>query len=494
MNCFTKEEFDRVRAQSCRIVPFAADVLLDTETPMSVFMKLCPEGRGYLLESVEGGEQVARYSFIGCDPFLTVESQDGLTRITDERGDETVSKDNPLTILKQLLKTYQLPELPSFPRFYGGLVGHMSYDLVRFMERLPDAPPRDIEVPDLALMACRTIVVFDHVTRCARIILNVPVREESPVCYASLSQEIETIVKTLQGPLPVFPDPGIASNSSEDLTPRYNVSPAAFKQAVATAKHHIRAGDIFQVVLSQRADFPLTSHPLSVYRVLRTVNPSPYMFYINSGDFQLAGASPEMLVRLEAGVVDTKPIAGTRRRGADENADRVLEAELLSDEKERAEHVMLVDLSRNDLGRVSRYGSVSVPTFMEVERFSHVMHIVSEVRGQVGDGLDAVDVLQAAFPAGTLSGAPKVRAMEIIDDLETTRRGPYGGAVGYFGFSGNMDTCITIRTALIHQGRVYVQAGAGIVYDSDPDREYEECLEKSRALFAALKQMGAMAI
>ncbi len=490
MNSLTQHQFDQAVSQGARVVPFCREVLLDTETPMSVFMKLCGDDRGYLLESVEGGDQVARYSFIGFEPILTVESSNGLSTVVDEDGEKTVVAENPLDTLRKLLKAYRVPRIANLPRFAGGLVGHLSYDLVRFIERLPHGPVCDIHVPDLALMACRKMVVFDHVTRCARIVLNIPVKGDRRPTYSEAMAEVEDIMDRIRRPLTATAQETVTAGATTGQEPSFSISRSEFMDAVRKAKQYIRLGEIFQVVLSQRAELPLTTHPLTIYRVLRTVNPSPYMFYINSGGFQLAGASPEMLVRLEDGVVDSKPIAGTRKRGSDPAGDAAMEKELLTDEKERAEHVMLVDLSRNDVGRVCRYGSVRVPKFVEVERFSHVMHIVSEVQGLVRDGVEAVDVLEACFPAGTLSGAPKVRAMEIIDELEPLRRGPYGGAVGYFGFSGNMDTCITIRTALIHRNKVYVQAGAGIVFDSDPEREHTECMDKARALFSALERAG----
>ena len=485
LSCVTRGEFERMLSRETRLVPFYADVLLDTESPMSVFMKLCGDERGYLLESVEGGKQVARYSFIGASPLLTLSSIEGTSVVVDEHGERNVVAGNPFETIRKLLSAYYMPSTENLPRFAGGLVGHLSYDLVRFIEDLPGAPPRDLPVPDLSLMACRHMVVFDHVTRCAKIILNLPRRENEPT-YEDARAELLEVKDTICGPLP--PASQYTPSPKESPEPAFSTPEAQFLKGVKRAKDYIRAGDIFQVVLSQRAEMPLTSNPLSVYRVLRTVNPSPYMFYINAGQFQLAGDSPEMLVRLEDGIVDSKPIAGTRGRGADSYEDAALEKELLSDEKEQAEHVMLVDLSRNDLGRVCEFGSVKVPKFLSVERFSHVMHIVSEVRGQIKTGLDSIDVVQACFPAGTLSGAPKVRAMEIIDELEDSARGPYGGAVGYFGFTGNMDTCITIRTALMQGGKVYVQAGAGIVFDSDPRREHRECMDKAKALFSALKQ------
>ena len=472
------------------IVSAYTDIMLDMETPISVYLKLCGGSEGYLLESIEGGEHVARYSFVGFDPFLMVRSNEGQMSVTELNGStrsERTLEGNPWHGLRDLLDGMRMPEVPGIPRFSGGLVGYLSYDLARYIERLPGGPVDDLGLPEAWLMACRTIVIFDHVTRRGKIVANIPSEGSTKPFQEAVAQVEEAVAALGQNqPLAAVEPRGPCTRASL----RFNTSREAYVRAVSIAKEYIRSGDIFQVVLSQRAEAQLPVHPLSVYRSLRAVNPSPYMFYMNFGEAQVAGASPEMLVRVEGDSVTTMPIAGTRRRGRSKDEDARLAQELLEDEKERAEHVMLVDLGRNDLGKVCRYGSVRVPRFMEVERFSHVMHLVSEVTGVLRPGMDATDALMACFPAGTLSGAPKVRAMEIIDELETCRRGPYGGAVGYFGFSGNMDTCITIRTAVMHKGRVYIQAGAGIVFDSDPAREYNECMQKAEALFSALENAG----
>ncbi|MEW6080404.1 MAG: anthranilate synthase component I [Bacillota bacterium] len=473
--------------EGSRIVSAYTDVILDTETPISAYLKLSAGREGYLLESVEGGEHVARYSFVGVDPFLMVKFNEGHTSVTELNGstrNERTLEGSPWQVLRDLLEDLRMPGVPSIPRFSGGLVGYLSYDLVRYIERLPGGPVDDLGLPESWLMACRKIVVFDHVTRRGKIVINIPSKGSANPFREAVTEMEDTVAILGQRPPALGPESRAACMRA---SLRFNTSREAYVSTVNLAKEYIRSGDIFQVVLSQRAEARLSVHPLSIYRSLRAVNPSPYMFYMNFGETQMAGASPEMLVRVEGDAVKTMPIAGTRRRGDCIDEDARLAQELQDDEKERAEHVMLVDLGRNDLGRVCRYGSVRVPRFMEVERFSHVMHLVSEVTGVLRPGMDAIDALLACFPAGTLSGAPKVRAMEIIDELETCRRGPYGGAVGYLGFSGNMDTCITIRTALMHRGRVHIQAGAGIVYDSDPEREYAECMQKAEALFSALE-------
>lgn len=485
----SREEFEKSVALGVPVVILSREVMLDTESPISVFLKLCDNERGYLLESIDGGEHVARYSFIGFDPFLVFSSKHTRSQLTEESDGKAIHtglSGSPLRVLRDVLSRFKIPKDPDLPRFSGGLVGYIGYDVVRCIESLPGSPRDDLLVPDIMMMGCRKLVVFDHVTRRGRIILNIPTTGEVRPDYDSAVKEIEGVVSKLASPVPRAPRANPAGLPAETY-PRYNTSQEDFVKSVRRAQEYIRSGDIFQVVLSQRAEFPLRVHPLSLYRTLRAVNPSPYMFYMDFGRLHLVGASPEMLVRMEDSKVETRPIAGTRKRGLTIPEDVQLEKDLLLDEKERAEHVMLVDLSRNDLGRICEYGSVSIPKFMEVERFSHVMHIVSEVTGALRAGLDAVDVLEACFPAGTLSGAPKVRAMEIIDELEGLRRGPYGGAVGYISFSGNMDTCITIRTALVHDGLVHVQAGAGIVYDSQPEREYAECIDKAQALFQALR-------
>jgi len=385
-----------------------------------------------------------------------------------------------------LLGAYRPAPVSGLPRFYGGAVGYLGYDAVRFMGQLPDGNPNELGTPDMAFMATDAVLVFDHVSRKIQVVINTPVDGDPGLAYDAAVARIEDIVARLHR------DAGLRPLSELDIlaapTPAFqaNVSREEFLRAVVRAQEYIAAGDILQVVLSQRLRSGLRRDPFDVYRVLRSVNPSPYMFYLHFGDHQLVGSSPEVMVRLEDGRAQLRPIAGTRPRGATPEEDQRLAAELLADAKERAEHVMLVDLGRNDLGRVCRYGTVRVDQLMTVERYSHVMHIVSNVSGELAPGQTAFDLLRAAFPAGTVTGAPKVRAMEIIDELETTRRGPYAGAVGYIGFSGNMDSCITIRTVVVQNGHAHVQAGAGVVADSDPEREFDETLNKAQALLKTI--------
>lgn len=488
-------------AREYTLIPVYREVLADLETPISVFMKLCQEEPGaFLLESVEGGEKVARYSFLGCRPLLTLANRDGVSRImegdaaseyrtvgqvTHSNGEARRMEGEPLGHLRQVMESYQVYQPPGLPRFFGGAVGYLSYDAVRYYERLPDAPPDDLNLPDALFMITELVVVFDHLKHRLMLVANTQPGSEPEVAYRRAQALLDRAAERLRGPVPV--PPGVSMGRPRPLTVRSNMSLEDYGAMVERAKEYIRAGDIFQVVLSQRLQTSVRSRPLDIYRVLRTVNPSPYMFYLTFGDLKIIGSSPELLVRVEDGTARIRPIAGTRPRGASEEADQVLGAELLADEKERAEHVMLVDLGRNDLGRVCEYGSVVVSEMMRLERYSHVMHIVSDVLGRLDPKHDAFDVLAACFPAGTLSGAPKVRAMEIIDELEPIRRGVYGGAIGYFGWGGSMDTCIAIRTMVMKGDQVYVQAGAGIVADSDPAREYQETLDKARALVRTLE-------
>lgn len=489
------------------LIPVYREVAADLETPISVFLKLCREESGaFLLESVEGGERVARYSFVGLRPLAILRNRGGLSVVT--RGEATTGagdaggarspsgegrpvaetqelKGSPLAHLRQLIEDYHAWQPKELPRFAGGAVGYLSYDAVRYFERIPDTNPDDLQLPDALFMVTEVVAVFDHLKHRLLIIANIIPGQDPEADYEQACKLLDRIAERLKGPVPV--PPGVGHRVPEPLAFRGNMSAEEFESAVLAAKEHIAAGDIFQVVLSQRLEAPLRARAFDVYRVLRTVNPSPYMFFMSLGDFRLIGASPEMMVRVEGNTAELRPIAGTRPRGRDETEDEILARDLLADEKERAEHVMLVDLGRNDLGRVCAFGTVEVRELMHVEKYSHVMHIVTGVRGRLRPGKDAFDALAACFPAGTLSGAPKVRAMQIIDELENTRRGPYGGAVGYFGFSGNMDTCITIRTIVAVGDRAYVQAGAGIVADSDPAREYQECLHKAQALIRALE-------
>ena len=487
MRCIpSRDEFLNL-SRTYNLIPVYREIIADTDTPVSALAKL---GRGpvaFLLESVAGGERLGRYSFLGSNALCTFRSYDHRVELgfPDGRRVQERVKD-PLARLEELLAAYRPAPVPGLPRFYGGAVGYVAYDAVRFFERLPDGNPDELGTPDLAFMITDAVIVFDHVARRIQVVINTPVNGDPGQAYDQAVRRIEDVIARLHG------DAGLAPLSGLDLgaaaAPRFraNVTRDDFCRAVQRAKEYIAAGDIFQVVLSQRLSAPLRRDPFDVYRVLRSVNPSPYMFYLNFGDHQLVGSSPEVMVRLEDRRAELRPIAGTRPRGRTPHEDQRLEAELLADAKERAEHIMLVDLGRNDLGRVCSYGSVRVDELMVVERYSHVMHIVSNVSGELAPGYTAFDLLRATFPAGTVTGAPKVRAMEIIDELETTRRGPYAGAVGYIGFSGNMDSCITIRTVIVQDGQAHVQAGAGVVADSEPEREYQETLNKAQALLKTI--------
>ncbi len=484
----SEEEFLRL-AGDHNLIPVYREVVADLETPISAFCKLAAQAPCYLLESAEGPERVGRYSFLGFDPLWTAVAREGVTTVSGRlRGR---FHGNPLHTLRALLSGYKVAPVPGLPRFFGGAVGFFAYDLARYLERLPAGPPSDLDLPEAAFAACETVVIFDHLTRRVKVVVNAGVDGNPREAYRRAAQKAEAVAGLLRRPLTAPAGPPAAVCPAGTDSPGAGGVPLpdreGFLAAVRRAKEYIRAGDIFQVVLSVRRSYPLRVPPFQLYRSLRALNPSPYMFYLDFGELQLVGSSPEMLVRVEDGWVETRPIAGTRRRGRDEEEDAALAAELLADAKERAEHVMLVDLGRNDVGRVAVPGTVEVRDLMRVERYSHVMHLVSEVRGRLRPDLDAFDALAACFPAGTLTGAPKVRAMEIIAELEPVRRGPYGGCVGYFGFSGNMDTCIAIRTVVARGGRAYVQAGAGIVADSDPEREWEECANKARALERALE-------
>ena len=481
-------------AKEYNLIPVYREVFADLETPISVFMKLCLDDPGaFLLESVEGGERVARYSFCGCRPFLSLEHRDGTTRVVEgfvEPGEPAppsrVLQGSPLQHLRELMAGFRPAAAPNLPRFYGGAVGFLGYDVVRYVENLPGAPADDRSLPDALFQVHELVAIFDHFKHRLAIVVNTRPGHDPQGAYRHAQALLDRAVERMRLPLPVAPGPPPAPRPRK-LAATANVTRETFEAGVRKVKEYIAAGDAFQVVLSQRLQTQVRARPLDIYRVLRTVNPSPYMFYLSFGDRKIIGASPEMMVRVEDGIAEMRPIAGTMPRGRDEDEDRVNENRLLTDEKERAEHVMLVDLGRNDLGRVCEYGSVEVKELMRVERYSHVMHIVSDVQGRLKAGRDVIDAIAATFPAGTLSGAPKVRAMQIIDELETTKRGPYGGAVGYIAFTGNMDTCITIRTMVLQGATAYVQAGAGIVADSDPSREYEECLNKAAALIRALE-------
>ncbi|MFN8374552.1 MAG: anthranilate synthase component I [Anaerolineae bacterium] len=470
------------------LVPVYRRLLADLETPVSVFLKLSQTGNiSFLLESVEGGEHVGRYSFLGVNPKGVITVRDNIVTRTLHGVHESrtlAPGEDPLTVIKDEFARVTPVPVPGLPRFVGGAVGFISYDVVRYFERLPETATHDLDVPEAAFLLPDTLVIFDHAKHQLIVLANAHNTGNMDAAYDDAVSRIDAIIEALKQPLPELP------GTTEALgdTPRSNVSREHFEDNVRRAKEYIAAGDAFQIVLSQRFSCQTSAHPFSIYRALRALNPSPYMFYLHFGDeFTLMGASPEMMVRLEDGVATARPIAGTRPRGVNESEDKELEMDLLDDPKERAEHVMLVDLGRNDLGRVSDYGTVKVTNMMYIERYSHVMHIVSQVQGKLRKDMDAFSLLRATFPAGTLSGAPKVRAMEIIEELEGTRRGPYGGAVGYFSFDGSMDTCITIRALLMKGNTLYIQAGAGIVADSDPAREYEETINKARAMSNAIR-------
>ncbi len=483
----TREEFVR-RSQSGNLVPVYREILADMETPVSAYRKIARGKYSFLLESVEGGERLARYSFLGTDPFLVFKSKGrDVQTVWRWRADKVKLEDgqDPLDVLKGLLAQYKYVDDPELPRFCGGAVGYIGYDAVRFFESIPDSTTDDLNVPDSFFVFTDILLVFDHVKHRIKVVCNPEVGSDPSTTYDLACEKIDEIVDRLRQPLPVEPK---ERTHGEALKPTSNMTKAQYEKMVEAAKEYIKAGDIIQIVPSQRLSVPLgPTDPFDVYRALRSVNPSPYMYYLNYDDMKIIGTSPEILVTEDRGVVTTRPIAGTRRRGKTDEEDQALEKELLADEKERAEHIMLVDLGRNDLGRVCKYGTVEVDQLMVIERYSHVMHIVSNVRGQLADGKDQFDVLRATFPAGTVSGAPKIRAMEIIDELEPTRRGTYAGAIGYFSFSGNMDTCITIRTILVKDGIAYMQAGGGVVADSVPENEYQESMNKAGALLKAIE-------
>jgi len=463
------------------LVPVFTECHADTETPITLFLKLAGRGPSCLLESVEGGRYLGRYSFIALDPLLTFRSRDGRGEVAHCGGVVRVADGPPLETLGKLLSSFRVPEMTQLPRFYGGAVGFVAYDAVRSLEDLPGTPADELHMPDCLQFFPGTVVIFDHVRHNVTFVVNIPQDGTDPaVLYERAARKLETMRAALRKPLPVSGQFSLRGAIMADL-PEHE-----FRQRVGRALEYIRSGEIIQVVLSRRFAVGFHGDDFAVYRRLRSVNPSPYMYYLNLGDIKVIGSSPEMLVRMENGRVTTCPIAGTRPRGDSPAEDGRLADELLADEKERAEHLMLVDLGRNDLGRVCVPGTVQVPRFMDIEYFSHVMHIVSRVEGDLAPGADALDALAACFPAGTVSGAPKVRAMEIIDELEPCRRGVYAGAVGYLGFNGNMDTAIAIRTLVIKGNTAYIQAGAGIVADSDPLRESREIASKARAMFSTL--------
>ncbi len=505
------EEF-REKSRSGNLIPVYREILADLETPVSAFLKIDDGRHSFLLESVQGGEKWARYSFLGSGPAKILRYSRGRFEIlSKERRIRSALPKEPLDALREVMSVYRPVPVEGLPPFFGGAVGYFSYELVRDFESLPLRDKPGLGFPEIYLLITDTILVFDRLRQRIKIVANAQVGKDPDKAYRDAVRRIDALFRRLGQPLPRTLQQGPprvpsrvepkASNSgrpkasnrndpkasNKGARVRSNITQAEYEKIVLRAKEYIAAGDIFQVVPSQRFEVPLRARPFDVYRALRVINPSPYMYYLRLGEIEIAGSSPEVLVRCEGGRVELRPIAGTRRRGHTEEEDTALCNEMREDQKERAEHLMLVDLGRNDVGRVSQAGSVRVNELMTVESYSHVMHLVSHIEGRLLPGRDACDVLRACFPAGTVSGAPKIRAMQIIDELEPTQRGPYAGAVGYLSFSGNLDTCINIRTLLFRRGKAYIQAGGGVVADSDPAMEYTETVNKARAVIAAIE-------
>ncbi|MCI0700930.1 MAG: anthranilate synthase component I [Planctomycetia bacterium] len=494
-------------AREHTVVPVYRQLTADTLTPVSAFCKLQEGDWSFLFESVVGGERIGRYSFLGAGPFLFFEARGNRIRMSQngrQWSEVTVTDPltDPLRLLEDSLAPFRAPALPGLPRFCGGAVGYAGYDTVRYVERLPNAPPDDRNIPDLSFGLYDRMVIFDHVAKTVQVVAHwigskeegLPQGEEQlRAIYRATCARVDQLVERLQRGVAdiqltdIDPRASITTHHSPRTTHHSNFTREQFEAAVEKAREYINAGDAFQIVLSQRFRTETRARPFDIYRALRVVNPSPFMFYLRAGSVTLVGASPEIMCRVENGVITNRPLAGTRRRGSTPEEDRRLADELVNDPKERAEHIMLVDLARNDVGRVSELGSVKISDLLAVERYSHVMHLSSTVTGTLKPGLTAFDALRASLPAGTLSGAPKVRAMEIIDELEPHRRGPYGGAVGYVDFSGNMDTCIALRTMVLLGQTAYVQAGAGLVADSVPATEYQETVDKAMSLLRAIE-------
>ncbi len=488
----TFDEFLQLSEQG-NTVPVYRQLLSDSVTPVMAYERLAqppgfaPAGNSFLLESVIGGERIGRFSFVAADPEATfVARRDEITIRRAGQAEETITSHDPLAELARMLSPYRPVPLPGLPRFTGGVVGYAAYDMVRYYEDFGVGPADDRDLPDLSFGLYRTMVLFDHVSKTIKVVSNAHVTGDPGAAYREATENIErTIGRLREGAGRLVGEISLVGLPQKPF--ESNFTRAAYMEMVEACKEYIRAGDIFQVVPSQRLAVETSAAPFDIYRALRVVNPSPFMFILRSPDVTLVGSSPEILCRVEDGIVTNRPLAGTRRRGETDEEDKRLEQELLADEKERAEHIMLVDLARNDVGRVAEPKSIELSDLMTVERYSHVMHIVSDVRGRLAEGNTAFDALRAALPVGTVSGAPKIRAMEIIDEFEPTRRGPYAGAVGYVDFGGNMDTCIALRTMAICGGKAYVQAGGGVVADSDPAAEYQETLNKSRALIRAIE-------
>lgn len=488
----TFDEFVKL-SEKGNTIPVFRELLSDTLTPVTAYQRLAmppgfaPASNAFLLESVVGGERIARYSFAATDPEATFSARRGQVTIR-RRGAkaQTLDSNDPLAELARLMGDYRAVHLPGLPRFTGGVVGYAGYDMIRYYEKLGDGPADDLNLPELSFGLYRTMVLFDHVSKTIKVVSNAHVTDDPGRAYTEAIESIErTITRLREGANHAVREITLVGLPQKPF--RSNFTREKFCRMVEACKEYIRAGDIFQVVPSQRLTVETTSTPFDVYRALRVVNPSPFMFLLNTPDVTLVGSSPEILCRVEDGVITNRPLAGTRRRGRTDEEDKALEKELLADEKERAEHIMLIDLARNDVGRVSRPKSVRLADVMTVERYSHVMHIASDVRGELLEGMTSFDALRATLPVGTVSGAPKIRAMQIIDEFEPTRRGAYAGAVGYVDFGGNMDTCIALRTMEFVGGKAHLQVGAGVVADSVPENEYEETLSKAKAMLRAIE-------
>lgn len=481
----TLEQFRKLATPGA-LVPVYREIVADLETPVAAYLKISRgHDRAFLLESVEQADVIGRYSFLGADPSIVFKSRGKQVSVLRRGATESYESEQPLDDLRQLMKSYRPVKVEGLPEFHGGAVGYMSYDHARFFEKLPDKNPDPLNLPDLYFYITDTLLIFDHVRNRVMIVSNAHVQGDADAAYAEAVAKIDALHAKLRQPVVVTEE--YVHGAAFDTAIRSNFTRDEFCALVERAKEYIRAGDVFQVVLSQRFERNVYSSPVNLYRALRCVNPSPYMILMQFPEFSLVGSSPEVMTQVKGGTCMVRPIAGTRKRGATREEDAALEAELMADEKERAEHIMLVDLGRNDLGRVSEIGTVHPTQLMVVERYSHVMHIVSQVEGSMRPDADAFDALRATFPMGTVSGAPKIRAMAIIDELENLRRGPYSGGCGYISFSGDMDTCILIRTMVVKDGKAHLQAGAGIVYDSVPESEYEESRNKAKAMFQAVE-------
>jgi anthranilate synthase component I len=488
----TPEQFQSLADEGYNRIPFMREVLADLDTPLSSYLKIADAPYSYLLESVQGGEKWGRYSIIGlpCRTRIEVHGRE-LRLLRDDEVIETINDTDPLAWIESFQSSYRVPNVTGLPRFTGGLVGYFGYDTVRYIEpRLIHCPEKDtLRTPDILLLVSDEVVVFDNLRGKLYVVVHAdPTAQDA---YARTQARLDDLVAQVQAATPRYQYPAATRQIHREADFVSGFKRDGFEKAVERIKEYIIDGDVMQVVLSQRLTVPFAASSLDLYRALRSLNPSPYLYYFNLSDFYIVGSSPEILVHVEDGIVTVRPIAGTRPRGANEEQDRALEAELLADPKERAEHLMLIDLGRNDVGRVAEVGGVAVTEQMVVERYSHVMHIVSNVTGRLRAGMSSIAALRATFPAGTLSGAPKIRAMEIIDELEPVKRGIYGGAVGYIGWNGNMDTAIAIRTAVIKDGQLNIQAGAGIVADSVPATEWDETMNKGRAIFRAVAMVEA---